>query len=283
MAKRWLAALLALLLLGGAAGASGGVAGAEDMTDVIDIVPEGAEAVTARQLREGTWPVEVDVSSSMFKVTGCNLTVAGDGMTATLYMKSEAYSYMYPGAAEEAARAGEGEWTALETREDGRFAFTLPVDALDAACECAAYSARKELWYPRTLVFRADSLPLEAWRAEYLVTAETLGLADGAYTCAVLLEGAGRATLQTPARLIVAGGAVTARIVFSTQKIDYVLVEGERFEPVDTQEGAAFEVPVAAFGKRLTIVADSTAILPATEVRYTMRFDADTIRPAEEE
>lgn len=275
--------LAALVLLVPAAAAreaqNGGVAGTEDMTDVLDITPVGVEPVTAEQLNAGTYDVKVDVSSSMFKVVGCALTVSDTGMTARLFMKSEAYSYMFPGAAEDAAQAAEAALIPLETDEDGGFFFTLPVEALDCGIACAAFSARKQLWYPRTLVIRADSLPLEAFRAETLVTPETLGLSDGAYTCAVSLAGEGRATLQTPAALAVRDGACTAEIVFSTSKIDYVIVDGQRIEPLRTDGGAAFSVPVAAFGRGLSIVVDSTAITPAVEVQYTMTFDADTLAP----
>ncbi len=272
----WL--LMMALLLGGTALAEGtGVADVSDMTDVIDIVTEGMEPVTADMLKDGTYAVEVDVSSAMFKVIGCELTVEGGAMTVALIMKSEAYSFMYPGAAEEAAAAPQEAWAALETREDGSLAFSLPVDALDAAYECAALSRKKQLWYPRTLVFRADSLPLEAWKDEYVVTAGALGLADGVYTCAVSLTGEGRATLASPALLTVEDGACTAEIVFSTSKIDYVIVGGEKYEPIRTNGGAAFTVPVAAFGRKLSLVAHSTAIKPAVEVQYSMTFDEATL------
>ena len=274
-----IALICALLILAPAAlaEAAGGVADAADMTDVIDIVPEGMEPVTADMLNDGVYSVNVDVSSSMFKAIGCDLTVENGRMTATLYMKSEAYSHMFPGAAEEATRAASEDLIPLTTLPDGRFAFTLPLDALDAGYECAALSARKQLWYPRTLLFRADSLPLQAWKSEYLVTAETLGLADGEYSCAVLLEGEGRATLNSPALLTVKDGACVAEIMFSTKKIDYVIVGGEKYEPVSVEDGATFQVPVAAFGLKLSILADSTAIKPAVEVQYTMTFDEATI------
>ena len=167
----------------------------------------------------------------------------------------------------------------LEVTDDGLFMFTLPVDALDAGYECAAFSARKQLWYPRTLVFRADSLPLEAWKRETLVTASTLALADGTYTCAVALKGEGRATLESPATLRVEGGACVARIVFGTAKIDYVIVDGEKYAPMNDSGNATFDVPVAAFDLPLSIVVDSTAIKPAVEVQYTMTFDSATIAP----
>ena len=40
---------------------------------------------------------------------------------------------------------------------------TVPVEALDQGIPCAAFS-KKEKWYDRTLLFRAGSLPEEAWR-----------------------------------------------------------------------------------------------------------------------
>ena len=66
--------------------------------------------------------------------------------------------------------------------------------------------------------------------------------------------------------------------MFSTKKIDYVIVDGQKYEPTSTDDGAAFTVPVAAFNVGLSIVADSTAISPAVEVTYTMTFDAGSIR-----
>ena len=197
-------------------------------------------------------------------------------MTALLKMKSEAYTYMYPGTAQDAAQAPYEDLQMLQEMDDG-YAFILPVDALDAGYTCAAFSARKQAWYPRTLLFRADSLPLEAWKE--LTTAESLGLADGDYQADVVLSGAGKATLASPAVIHVADGQCTADILFSTKKIDYVIVDGEKYEPTATDDGAAFTVPVAAFGVGLSIVVDSTAISPAVEVPYTMTFDAATVQP----
>ena len=251
------------------------VADESEMTDVEDIVPEGMTPVTPDMLNDGVYDdIQVESSSAMFKIVGCTLTVKEGQMTALLRMKSEAYTFMYPGTAQEAAQAPYEDLQMLQELDDG-YAFILPVDALDAGYTCAAFSARKQAWYPRTLLFRADSLPLEAWST--LTTAETLGLEDGDYTVDVALSGAGKATLASPAALHVAGGECTADIVFSTSKIDYVLVDGQKLEPTATEGGAAFTVPVKAFGVGLAIVADSTAISPAVEVPYTMTFDAASI------
>ena len=271
--KRLIALLCGLALLAACACAEGtdfsGVADASQMTDVIDVAPEGLTPVTADQLNDGAWEVAVDSSSSMFKVVGCTVTVSGGALTAKLYMKSEAYSHLYPGAAEEAAAAPVEALIPLEVSAEG-YSFEMPIDALDVAVTCAAFSAKKQVWYPRTLRFRADSLPEAAWREDARVTARSLGLADGEYAVAVALEG-GRTAVES-ATLIVDGDACAARVVFDTAKIDYVVVDGEKVLPEPGEGNAAFLIPVAGLDRGLSIRLDSTAVKPAVEVPYTITF-----------
>ena len=277
MMKRLFAWLAALSLLCCAAFAEdmSHVADTSDMTDVVDVVEAGMVPVTAEALNEGVYGVAVDCSSSMFKIVDCTLTVEGGAMTALLTMKSDAYPYLYPGTAEDAAAAEEAELLPLNV--DGEtYTFTFPVPALDAGVDCAAFSARKALWYPRTLLFRADSLPAEAWK-------ETAGveLADGDYLVDVSLEG-GKAKLLTPAALNAEGGKYSVTLVFGTKKIDYVIVDGEKYLPEAVEDGLAFTVPVAGFDRGLSIVVDSTAIKPATEVNYTFTVHSEGIVEREE-
>lgn len=274
--KEFLSLLLALMLLCFGALAedvpdTSRIADVSEMTAVEDIVPEGMTPVTPDMLNDGVYEgVAVESSSAMFKVVDCVLTVKAGQMTALLKMKSDAYIYMYPDTAEAAAQAPFEDLQGLQTLDDGQ-GFILPVDALNAGYTCAAFSNKKQAWYPRTLLFRADSLPLEAWK--HLTTAESLGLADGDYTVDVTLSGEG-AALVSPATLHVAEGACTADIVFSSAKIDYVIVDGKKYEPVSTDGGAAFTVPVAAFEVGLSIIVDSTAITPAVEIPCAVTFAA---------
>ncbi len=278
MIRKMLAAWLCAALVWGCAMAedTSKVASEADMTDVIDIVEEGMEPVSGDMLKDGEYEAEVDVSSSMFKVVGCRLTVADGQITARLYMKSDAYEYMYAGTAEDAAQAEKDALCAIAEDERGYY-FTLPVDALDAGYTCAAFSGRKQVWYPRTLVFRSDSLPLEAWREEYLTTAKTLGLEDGEYTCPAYVTGGGKASLDGDAILTVTGGEAVARIRFTTSKIDYALMGDTKYLPVEGEDKAAFDLPVAAFDRKLGLIIDSTAIKPATEVAYSLVFVSEGI------
>lgn len=256
--------------------APGGVATAEDMTAVEEVVEEGMVPVYAESLVDGVYPVAMKSSSSMFKAEHCDLIVENGKMRAVLHMKSEAYPYMFAGTAAEAAANTENGWIPLT---EGTF--SLPLNALDSGEAFAAYSKRKELWYDRTLLFRADSLPVEAFAEGHFTTAERLGLADGDYTAAVTLSGgSGKARVESPARLRVAGGACTAEIVWSSANYDYMKVGGERFDPLSLDPVSVFVIPVAYFDRPMTVYADTTAMSQPYEIEYTLSFDSASLLPA---
>lgn len=247
------------------------VADASQTAAATDVGWEGMAAVPASALNDGTYPVAVDCSSTMFKIASCDLRVEGGRLYADMTLGSDAYGYLFAGTAADAAGADESQYlTATERR------FTLPIDALDDPVSCAAWSVKKELWYDRTLIFRSDSLPLDAFRE--VVTAETLGLLDGAYLCDVSLSGgSGRASVQSPARLTVAGGAVTAKVIWSSANYDYMLVGGTRYDAEIADGHSQFTIPVAAFDRALGVVADTTAMSQPYEIDYTLTFDAATL------
>ena len=246
-------------------------ADASQMTTVEDVVEEGMTPIPADALNDGTYPVKVSCSSSMFKIADCELTVSGGAMTARLTMSSDAYGHFFAGTAEEAAAADETAYIEPEGRT-----FVLPVEALDAPVQCAAWSVNKELWYSRTLLFRADSLPLDAFRA--VVTAESLGLSDGSYVCGVTLGGgSGKASVDPQAFLLVKDGAVMAQIIWSSANYDYMLVDGKRYDAEIGNGHSVFTIPVAAFDRPLAVVADTTAMSKPYEIDYTLTFDSATL------
>ena len=203
----------------------------------------------------------------MFRIESCELTVADGSIMAKLNMSSKSYGFLYPGTAAEAAAAGTGNAIAAEENAEGKNSFVFPVEALDKGLPCAAWSENKELWYDRTLVFRADSLPTEAFREGFFATPESLGLEDGSYSAAVTLSGgSGRASVQSPCLLKITDGAAEAEIV-------WILTEIRDGKSVCV-------IPVAAFDCALKVTADTTAMSRPHEIDYTLRFDAATITPA---
>ena len=255
------------------------VADASDMAEVEDVVEESMTPVTGEQVKDGTYDVTVDSSSSMFRIEKCSLTVENGEMQALMSMGGTGYLYLFMGTAEEAAAAEDSEYIPFEESADGVHTFTVPVEALDQGIACAAFSKKKEMWYDRTLVFRADSLPADALTGGLIRTASDLNLTDGEYMAEVALEGgSGKASVTSPAELRVADGKVTARIEWSSPNYDYMIVEGEKYEPVNTEGNSVFEIPVAGFDFPMAVRADTTAMSQPHEIEYTLRFDAASLK-----
>lgn len=275
-----LAALFFLPALCGRARADG-VADASQMAAVEEITEPGMIPVSAAELVEGEYPVAFKCSSSMFRVDAALLKVAQGRMEVTLTMGSKSFLYVYPGSAAEADAAPEDSRIAPVPLEDGTLTFTLPVAALDAPVPCAAYSKNRELWYDRSLLFRADSLPVSAFREGFFTTARSLGLADGDYTAAVTLTGgSGRAKLESPARLTVRDGQCTAELVWGSRNYDYMRIGETRYLPVGGEGGARFVIPVAYFDRGLAVVADTVAMSEPHEIAYTLFFDSASLEAA---
>lgn len=258
---------------------AGKVASAEDMVEPEDVVEEGMEPIYGSSLIDGVYDVVVDSSSSMFHITSCQLTVADGQMTATMTMGGTGYLYVYMGTGEEAVAAGEDTYIPFVENADGAHTFTVPVEALDAGIHCTAFSKKKEMWYDRVLLFRADSLPLEAF-GEDVVT--NLELADGVYTVDVSLSGgSGKATVSSPATLTVTDGTIIAAIIWSSPNYDFMTVDGEKYLPVNTEGNSTFEIPVLGFDYNMPVTADTTAMSQPYEIEYTLYFDSSSVKPAE--
>ncbi|SEH62319.1 hypothetical protein SAMN02910265_01816 [Ruminococcus flavefaciens] len=238
---------------------------------------EGMVAVEADKLKDGEYDINVDSSSSMFKITECKLTVADGKMTAKMTMSGSGYEYLFMGTGEDAAKASESDYINAEESGDA-VAFTVPVEALDKEIDCAAFSKRKEQWYDRKLVFRADSLSDEAFYESRYNTVESLGIKDGEYNVDVKLEGgSGKASVVSPAKLTVKDGKAAAEIIWSSNKYDYMIVDDEKILPVSTEEFSIFEIPVTGFDYKMPVKADTTAMSTSHEIEYTLFFDSSTI------
>ena len=187
-----------------------------------------------------------------------------------------------PQSAEEAAAADEADYIPYVENEEGAQTYTLPVEALDQGVPCAAFSKKKEKWYDRTLVFRADSLPDDAFAEGYFMDAKALGLEDGSYSAEVTLEGgSGKASVGSPAKIEIEDGKTSATIQWSSSNYDYMIVDGEKLLPLNEElgidGGSVFRIPVKSFDRPLTVLADTTAMSVPHEITYTLTFDSSTI------
>mgnify|MGYP003355980605 FL=1 len=252
----------------------------EETAEQQSVGTEGMTPVLASELRDGVYQIQVDSSSSMFRIEACELTVKDGSMTADMKMGGTGYLKLYMGTGEEAAKAPEEKMIPFEEAADGSHHFTVPVEALDKELDCAAFSKKKEKWYDRVLVFRADSLPADALTDAAQVAAESLGLADGCYTVEVSMEGgSGRVSVESPAKLVVKDQKAVAEVVWSSPNYDYMKVGEEKFLPVNQGgETSVFEIPVTVFDRKMAVAADTTAMSTPHEIEYTLLFDSASIK-----
>ena len=262
-------------------GAENSEVAAEDETaEHQSVGTEGMTPMDGSELKDGVYEIQVDSSSSMFKIEKCELTVKAGEMTADMKMGGTGYLKLFMGSGEAAAKASEDEMIPFEEDAEGSHHFMVPVEALDKELDCAAFSKKKEKWYDRVLVFRADSLPADALTAAAQVTAASLGLADGTYTVEVSMEGgSGRVTVESPATLTVKDQKAVATVVWSSPNYDYMKVGEEKFLPVNQGgETSMFEIPVTVFARKMAVSADTTAMSTPHEIEYTLQFDSASIK-----
>lgn len=258
------------------------VASPEEMAPAEDITEEGMVPIEGSQIKDGTYEIEVDSSSKMFRIVECELTVKDGSMTAVMTMSGDGYLKVYMGTGEEAVEASEEEYIAFKEDSEGRQTYEVPVEALDKGIDCAAWSKKKEKWYDRTLVFRAASLPQEAIHDSALTKAEDLKLEDGFYQVDVVLEGgSGKTTVESPAKMQVEDGKITAQIIFSSPYYDYMIVDEVKYLPVNTEGNSTFEIPVTVFDWNIAVTADTVAMSAPHEIDYTLHFDSSSIEKEE--
>lgn len=106
--------------------------------------------------------------------------------------------------------------------------------------------------------------------------------AGDSYTIAVTLEGgSGRATVESPAKLRYdETSKCWATIVWSSPNFDYMIVDGQRYDPINTEGNSTFEILVSAFDQPLTVIADTVAMSEPHEVEYTLTFDYASMEDA---
>ena len=292
--------LSACLLLGGcgagqaadATSAESTVAAQESTVTPTEIT-ETAETVSTEtaqdkaQLPDGVYTAEFSTDSSMFHVSeACDgkgtLTVKDGVMTIHISLGSKKILNLYPGLAEDAAKDGAvllEPTTDTVTYSDGMteevYGFDVPVPVIGEEFDLALIGTKGK-WYDHKVKV---SDPVAEGAAD---TFDLSAVEDGSYTIELTMEGgSGRASIQSPAQLAIADGAATAILEWSSPNYDYMLVNGEKYLPVNTEGNSVFEVPVEALDAPLTMIGDTVAMSTPHEVEYTVTFHSETLESAE--
>ena len=277
------AASLALSLLVGCGASSTASSAASSAASSEAASSVASSAAETAALPDGVYAAEFDTDSSMFHANeACDgkgtLTVENGQMTFHVSLASTHIVNLYLGKASDAAdheADGLQPTTDTVTYSDGTseevYGFDIPVTAVDTDFDLAILGTKGK-WYDHVVSVR-DAV-------EKAAEAETP--ADGTYTCDVTLEGgSGRAAVDSPAALTVADGKMTATIVWSSPNYDYMLVNSEKYLPVNTEGNSVFEVPVEALDAPLTMIGDTVAMSTPHEVEYTVTFHSETLESAE--
>ena len=97
-------------------------------------------------------------------------------------------------------------------------------------------------------------------------------ISDGEYAASVTLTGgSGRASIESPCTVTAKNGKLTARIVWSSPNYDYMIVDGKRYDKVNTEGNSEFEIPVV-LDKKMDVQADTTAMSKPYLIDYTLTF-----------
>ena len=240
--------------------------------------------VTADMIEDGTYQIAVRTDSSLFRIVECELTVADGQMTAKMALGGRGYRCLYMGVGETAYLADDHDYIGYEVDEEtGRYVYTVPVESLNSAVDITALSARKNLWYNHQIIFLAASLPTSSLNAEGLSAVRESSvvkdLPNGVYTCTAMLSGGtGRASLSDPCQVTLHDGVGVARIEWSSQYYDYMIVGSTTYYPVNDGGDSVFEIPISGFDIPIDVVADTTALSQPYEIEYQITFYSSSLQ-----
>lgn len=240
-------------------------------------------------LQDGVYTADFQTDSSMFHVSeACDgkgiLTVKDGEMTIHISLGSKKIVNLYPGLAEDATKDGA---KLLEptvdtvTYSDGLteevYGFDVPVLVLDEEFDLALIGT-KGTWYDHK-VSVSNPEPLEEAEAQ---TEGLEGLEDGSYTIDLTFEGgSGKAQILSPATITVSGENVMVTLQWNSPNYDYMMVDGEKYLPINTEGDSVFELPVTAFDEPVAVIGDTVAMSKPHEIEYTITFHSETMKKAE--
>ena len=215
-----------------------------------------AEPDTAR-LADGTYMAEFQTDSGMFHVSLASKNIVN----------------LYPGLAEDAKKEGaellfptEDTVTYSDGMKEEVYGFDVPVPELETEFNLALIGTKGKWYDHKVSVTNPQAKNADA-------------LADGTYSVELAFEGgSGRAELLSPATLTVTDGKAVAAVQWSSPNYDYMIVDGEKYLPVNTQGGSVFEIPVLKFDEPMNVIGDTVAMSRPHEVEYAVTFRSDTVK-----
>ena len=259
-----------------------------------------ASADKESTLEDGVYTAEFDTDSNMFHVNEANdkkgeLTVKDGKMTIHVSLVSKKIVNLFAGTAEDAQKDGAEiiePTTDTVKYSDGYteevYGFDIPVPAIDEEFDVAILG-EKGKWYDHKVSIKnpvkddaATEKNDDSDKKSDGKKLEDLKLEDGTYETEVTLTGGtGKATVESPAKVEIKDKEATATIIWSSPNYDYMIVDGEKYEPVNKDGNSTFEIPVSVFDAEMEVTADTVAMSTPHEIDYTLNFDSSSMKKAD--
>lgn len=230
------------------------------------------------ELPDGIYTAEFTTDSSMFRVNETcegkgTLTVENGEMIIHITLGSKKILNLYPGLAEDAAKSGAELLLPTEDTviySDGMteevYGFDVLVPALETEFDLALIGTKGK-WYDHK-VSVSNPVPLEN---------DEVSLEDGTYSMEITFAGgSGKAEILSPVSVTVAGQKAMATVQWNSPNYDYMIVNGKKYLPVNTEGDSIFEIPVLIFDEPMDIVGDTVAMSKPHEIEYTLTFHLGT-------
>lgn len=250
------------------------------------------DAAKADTLEDGVYTAEFDTDSRMFHVNEANdnkgeLTVKDGKMTIHVSLVSKKIVNLFAGTAEDAQKDGAEiiePTTDTVKYSDGYteevYGFDIPVPAIGEEFNVAILG-EKGKWYDHKVSVKNPVKTSDDKKSEGKKP-EELKLEDGTYeTDVTLTGGSGRASVESPAKVEIKDKEATATIIWSSPNYDYMIVDGEKYEPVNKDGNSTFEIPVTVFDAEMEVTADTVAMSTPHEIEYTLNFDSSSMKKEE--
>ena len=90
-----------------------------------------------------------------------------------------------------------------------------------------------------------------------------------------LLGGSGKASIESPVDIMTEGDEMRAVITWSSPNYDYMVVNGEKLYPINTEGNSSFEITVPVLDEPFTVIADTVAMSRPHEIEYEITFHTD--------
>lgn len=227
-------------------------------------------------LEDGVYTATFKSGHPMFHVNDANndrgiLTVKDGEMMIHVSLQSKKIVNLFYGKSEDAKKPGAELIEPTKDKivyddgyEDEVYGFDVPVPYLDKEFDVSLLGTHGN-WYTHQVVV-SDPIP-----GDDLHAGSEMDLEDGEYEANLELDGGtGKATVESPAKLVVKDGEATLTVVWSSPYYDYMKVNGKKFEPVNEEGNSVFEIPVTKLNEPIDVIGDTTAMSQPHEIEYKL-------------